>query len=107
MVLNYLFTGLIAALLSVPGTGQKEVATVGEEPVVKKEVKTLAPATFYHKGSGIYERNPGLGTACQPDLVYPCTITYDDETEVENLDGFEYDERPLFDRTESDEGVWM
>jgi len=39
MVLNYLFTGLIAALLSVPGTGQKEVATVGEEPVVK-EIKT-------------------------------------------------------------------
>ena len=38
MVLNYLLPGLLAALMAVPGTGQKEIATVGEEPVVK-EVK--------------------------------------------------------------------
>src|SRR5690606_40729947 len=46
MVINYLFTGLLAALLSVPGTGQKEVATVGEEPA-KAELKTVQEEEMY------------------------------------------------------------
>jgi len=51
MVLNYLFTGLIAALLSVPGTGQKEVATVGEEPMVKEKLALAEEWFIYNTGS--------------------------------------------------------
>src|SRR5690606_24597878 len=51
MVLNYLFTGLIAALMAVPGTGQKEIAKVGEEPVVKGKV--YAEAWFQYQTGDI------------------------------------------------------
>lgn len=53
MVLNYLFTGLIAALLSVPGTGQKEVATVGEEPMVS-EMKVERADLSVHSLESLY-----------------------------------------------------
>lgn len=107
MVLNYLFTGLIAALMAVPGTGQKEVATVGEEPVVKKEVKTLTPVTFYHKGSGLYERNPGSGTNCQPLSSNPCKIIYEDENDVEDVESFTLDDRPMGESQDVDQGIWQ
>lgn len=95
MVLNYLFTGLLAALLSVPGTGQKEVATVGEEPVVKKEVPETAywryknSTTDGAKEAENYEPIPNDQGSCGAMGGVPCILQIDGEPEdVTDLQNF-------------------
>jgi len=90
MITLQAITGLlIAAVLNVLGTGQREVAKVENEPVVKTESK--APVTFYHIGNGVYSPNQPNGTNCQPVDPRPCTIIYLNEEDVEGVEEFELD----------------
>src|SRR5690606_15290222 len=103
MITLQTITGLlIAAVLNVLGTGQHEVASVENEPVVKKEIRSFAPMWFHLKEDGDpedandYELANGTGSApqsCNPGDEEICSIfaepnvdgTPDLETVNENL----------------------
>ncbi|WP_379020488.1 hypothetical protein [Parapedobacter deserti] len=70
MIINYVFTGIFAAAMLVPGTGQREVTKAGEEPVVKEHetVKGEEPMYWYQTneaGTHTDGSTPFFGTRSQ------------------------------------------
>lgn len=106
MVLNYLFTGLIAALMAVPGTGQKEAATVGEEPVVKEQALQTAYWRYNNstntgaKNASNYTPVPdGDADACGDPGTIPCIM------EIEGTPGNAADLQDFLDEIDTEAEV--
>jgi len=105
MFLNISMIGLLAAVMLVPGTAQREVTKVGEEPKVKEETVVKTDPTFWVKVNDDniitdilgYVDDVNMPTAtggCNNQGNAPCARGYDSEPDLE-ID----DEATGFERT--------
>lgn len=92
---------IAVAVIAISVSAYKSVETAKEQAAT-----TLNEVPFYHMGDGLYKREaPPQGTNCAPDPL-TCTITYLDESDVENIEEFTLPNQPAGQTSESGNGVW-